>query len=203
MVERWFSDNGGPLFEATDVEFEASYLPRYELESGDDDRSLIAGLDQALTIASPDEAIAAAGAFVDMPGLIRFMALCAVIAQFDSFLYADPTSGRLSLMPWGMDETFYSALLDVKDVHSVLARTCLASPACRQEWAHQTWDILALTESLGLEAERQRIIAQIAPHIAADARKPYTDAQVAMSQMDLYWFLKERRADLVTMLPPP
>jgi hypothetical protein len=136
-----------------------------------------------------------------------------VIAQFDSFpysvpgddifLYADPTDGRLSFMPWGMDETFYSAKLDVKNVHSVLAKKCLASPACLQEWADQTWDILALTERLGLEAERRRIIAQIAPHVAADTRKPYTDAQVAMSQMDLYWFLSERRADLVTMLPPP
>ncbi len=154
-----------------------------------------------------------AGYVVDMPGLIRFMALCAVIAQFDSFpysdpgddffLYADPTTVRLSFMPWGMDETFYSALFDVKNVHSVLAKKCLASPACLQEWADQTWNILALTEQLGLEAERQRVIAQVAPHVAADTRKSYTDAQVATSQMDLYWFLRNRRADLGTMLPPP
>jgi hypothetical protein len=72
-----------------------------------------------------------------------------------------------------------------------------------QEWADQTWNILALTETLGLEAERQRVIAQVAPHVAADTRKSYTNAQVASSQMDLYWFLRNRRADLGTMLPPP
>ena len=65
LIKRWFSDNSGPLFEATDVDFEASYLPLYDLESGPDDRSLIAGLDQALTIESPDDPSAAAGAYVD------------------------------------------------------------------------------------------------------------------------------------------
>jgi hypothetical protein len=213
LVKRWFDDNSGPLFEATDVDFVASFLPLYQLESGADDRSLIAGLDQALTLASPDAAIAAAASYVDMPELLRFMAMCAVIGQFDSFpysdpgddihLYADPTSGRLSFMPWGMDETFYSGQFDVKKVHSVLAKTCLASPACAQAWADQIWDVLTVMEGLGLEAERQRIIAQIAPSVAEDRRKWYTDAQVTQSQLDLYWFLNDRRMNLGTMVPPP
>jgi hypothetical protein len=213
MVKRWFSDNSGPLFEATDVDFVASYLPLYDLESGDDDRSLIAGLDQALTIASPDDAMAEAASFVDIHELIRFMALCAVIAQFDSFpysnpgddifLYADPKTGRLNFMPWGMDETFYSGQVDVNNVFSVLATKCLASPACRKEWTDQIWHILALTDTLGLEAERLRIIAQIAGHVADDTRKSYTDAQVTASQMDLHWFFLDRRTNLGTMLPPP
>jgi spore coat protein CotH len=147
MLARWFDDTGGSLFEATNVDFVAADLPLYDLESGPDDRSLIAGLNAALTLDSPDEAMSSAADYVDLPELLRFMAVCAVTAQLDSFpystpgddihLYSDPGSRRLVFMPWGMDETFYSAEFDVKNVSSVLAKTCLASPGCFTRWTEQ------------------------------------------------------------------
>ena len=44
MLRRWFADDAGPLFEATDVDFVAADIPFFELASGPDDRSLLAGL---------------------------------------------------------------------------------------------------------------------------------------------------------------
>ncbi len=213
MIGRWFSDAEGSLFEATDVDFVASMVPRYELEAGPDDRSRLLGVASALTMPSADAAISAAGQHADLNAFRRFWAVCSVIGQFDSFpysmpgddyfVYSDPTSGRLHFAPWGMDETFYSGSHDVTGVSSVLARRCRESPACWNAYVQQVWDVLALTESMDLAGERVRVMQQIAPYVAADTRKPYTDAQVAQSQSDLYWFITERRQKLSTMLTPP
>ena len=213
LLERWFADATGPLFEATDVDFAPEFVARYDLETGPDDRTLIAGLADALTITSPDAAITAASSFVNLPQFQRYWAMTAVIGQFDAFpysfpgddyhLYADPESDRLWFIPWGMDETFFSASYDVGQVQSVLARTCVASAACFQAYVDQAWEILALTETLDLVGERARVAAQIAPYVAADLRKPYTTADVADAQAAQGWFILERRMWLAQMLPPP
>lgn len=51
----------------------------------------------------------------------------------DYFVYANPTDNKLHFIPWGMDETFYSGSFNVLQVRSILATTCLASPACKQQ----------------------------------------------------------------------
>jgi len=213
MLARWFRDAGGPLFEATDVDFAPQYVNAYELETGPNDRHLLSGAAQALTNASADQAIAAVSAYVDMESFWRFWAMESIIAQFDAFpysdpgddyfVYADPTLGRLTFVPWGMDETFYSGEVDVKLVSSILAKKCLASASCFQSYVDHVWQFLARAEQLNLLAERVRIMNQIRPYVAMDTRKPYTNAQVDDYQGQLYWFLSERRARLGQMLPPP
>ena len=213
MIRRWFPDNTGPLFEATDVDFAASYLADYDLESGIDDRSLLQSLVAALTLPSGDAAMAAAASSADLDQFRSYWAMCAVVGQLDAFpysdpgddyfVYANPAIGKLQVMPWGMDETFYSGLYDVRQTHSVFAQKCQASPTCFQAWVDQVWEVLAMTEAMGLENERVRVINQIAPHVALDTRKWYTDAQVASYQTALYWFIHDRRANLGAMLPPP
>jgi spore coat protein CotH len=212
ILTRWFANAGGTLLDGTDVDFTPGYIDDYQLQAGPNDRSLLIGLVDALMLSSADAAIAAASGYANLPQFRRFWAMCAVIGQFDSFpytmpgddyfIYADPTTHRLWFMPWGMDETFYSAEIDVKDVSSVLAKKCLQSPACFQDFANQTWDLLALTEGIDLEGERVRVANQIAPYVWMDTHKPYTSEQVAAYQMDMFYFINERRARLTQMLPP-
>lgn len=213
MLARWFPDPTGPLFEATDVDFAPAYVGLFEHETGMDDRTLIAGLASALATESPDAAIAAADAFVDLPQFRRFWAMTSVIGQLDSFpysfpgddyyLYADPATGRLRFIPWGMDETFFAPDFDVKQVNSILAEKCKASAACFQDYVNQTWELLGRLEQMGWVAEHDRIAAQIAPHTGADTRKSYTDADVALFQSAMRFFVGERRLWLTDMLPPP
>jgi hypothetical protein len=213
MIARWFDDASGPLHEAEDADFVGAQIAAgFDHKDGPDDRSLLMRLAQALTLPSADTAIAEAGRSANLAQFRRFWALCSVIAQFDSmpysvpgddyFAYADPTSGRLWFVPWGMDETFYSVQHDVLQIHSVLARRCMESPACFQDYVDQTWELQALLEQMDMLGERERVIAQIAPYVELDTRKPYTTGQVAASQQDLYWFFRERRRELERMLPP-
>ena len=63
-----------------------------------------------------------------------------------------------------MDETFYSGSIDVvATTVSVLARRCKESPACFQDYVDQTWELLAMTEQMGFEGERTRVIGTLYP----------------------------------------
>jgi hypothetical protein len=129
------------------------------------------------------------------------------VGQFDSFpysmpgddynVYADPTSGKLHFIPWGMDESFYAADFDVRQVSSVLARKCVASPACFQKFTDQTWSVVKMAEDMGLDSVRAHVAAQIAPFVAMDTRKVYSAADVATYQDALHWFITG------AFLPPP
>lgn len=212
MLRRWFADDTGALFEAVDVDFEREHISRYEHKLGPNDRRLLAGLAAALEQSTPDAALAAAAQYVDLDHFRRFWALCALVGQYDSFpysmpgddiyLYADPTTNKLWFVPWGMDETFYSADYDVMQVYSVLATTCLASPACKQELVNEMWELLAMAEDMDWVGELNRVAEQIAPHVTMDTMKEYDDAMVAEFQQQLYWFLSGRRIKFMEMLPP-
>jgi spore coat protein CotH len=213
MIGRWFSDNTGPLFEATDVELLAKDVPKFELVTGPDDRSLLQGAAEALGKPSADEAITAVSAFVNMEEFLQFWAVEAMVAQFDAmpysdpgddyYAYADPTSGRLSFIPSGIDEAFYSGQLDITAVKGLLARRCKESAPCFQKFVDRVWKILADLEAFDWKAERTRIIAQIAPHVERDTRKWYTAKDVADYQMAMWWFINDRRLELGKMIPPP
>lgn len=212
MIARWFDDPSGALFEATDVDFVVGSIEDFELESGPDDRALLIGLAEALDIASPEAAIAAATEYLDLDAFLSYWSMCAVVGQFDAFpysnpgddyfVYADPGSGKLVFLPWGMDETFYSGEFDIWRIHSILAETCAAAPSCLQQFVDRAWEALELIETMDLAAERTRVVEQIAAHAAADGRKPYDDATVAEFQTQLRWFIEGRRANLSSMLPP-
>ena len=85
----------------------------------------------------------------------------------------------------------------------MLARRCKESAACWQAYQADVWAVQQLTEQMNLAGQRNAVMAQIAPFISMDTRKPYTDQQVTESQGALYWFIHERRAHLNVMFTPP
>jgi CotH kinase protein/Lamin Tail Domain len=212
LLERWFPMPEGPMWEGTDVDFAAQYVAAFELESGDDDRTLLHGAASALALPTGDEAIAAVGAYIDLPAFLTYWAFTVVVGQYDAlpysnpgddfYVYADPANQRLKLMPWGMDETFYSSAFDVTQVKSVLAVQCLASPACKQAWIDQVWATLTVIETAGWVAEHDRVAAQIAPYAMADPKKPYDNATVSSFQTSMRRFITERRNKLLLQFPP-
>jgi hypothetical protein len=213
ILSRVFGDNTGSLFEATDVDFRAQYIPFYDLVAGPDDRSLLSGLAAALTATDPADAMNAAAAYADVDQFTRFWALCAVVGQLDSFPYSDPgddyftyanpATGRLAFMPWGIDESFYAGDVDINAVHSVMALQCKASSACYTKFVDNVWDIMALVEQLDWVAEHGRVAAQIAPFVAQDTRKWYTTGQATMYQEDMWFFISERRQYITAWIPGP
>ncbi len=211
FLKRHFDDNDGPLFEATDVDFRPEHVARYEHKSGPDERTVLEGIATSLTMQPADAALAATSRYLDLDHFQRFWAMESVIGQFDAFpysqpgddyyVYADPTSRKAWLIPSGMDETFFAADFSPLQVHSVLATTCMASSSCFQAYVDHVWDIQATTEAFGLEAERARVQAEIAPHIARDSRRPFSDAEIEYGQTQLGYFIRGRREILSGYFP--
>ena len=220
MLSRWFRNVDGPLYEATDVDFtttDALYpepdgsprndIPLYELKTNLDDRSLLYMLASALTNPSPDQAIAAAGNYLNMAEFHDFWAVTALVGQFDGmpysipgddyFVYANPEDRKLYLLPWGMDETFNASDVNVvTEVYTVLAKTCAASSGCRRQFEDRLSALMSKLEAMNWAAERRRIVQQIAPHVLMDQRKVYTNAEVTAEQENMMFFIEERRMTL-------
>jgi hypothetical protein len=215
MLRRWFDSDEGTLFEATDVDFLPAYVASYEYELGPDDRSALTGMADAMALATSTAALAAAAAHADLAELHRYWAATAVIGQFDAFpysgppgddifVYVDPTTSKLSILPWGMDESFLSSSHEfVEDSVAAYTVHCRAVAGCLQDFADQAWDILADTEAFDLEAERARVAAQIAPFVALDTRKEYSAMDVTSYQDAIGYFIANRRGHFDEMLPPP
>jgi hypothetical protein len=227
MLSRWFRNADGALYEATDVDFttrdtmfpHSDGRPRddiafYQLQSQVDDRRLLYGLAEALTISSPDQAMAAAANYLNVAEWQSFWAFTAIVGQFDGmpysmpgddyFVYGNPEDNKIQLIPWGIDETFNAGDVDVvQTAYSVLARTCAASSSCRQGFATRVWAIMDKMDQLNWEGERAKIAQEIAPYVSMDRRKVYTDQQVLAEQENLRYFLLERRMTLGMYVPPP
>ena len=138
--------------------------------------------------------------------------MCAVVGQLDSlpysnpgddyFTYADPATGRLAFMPWGMDESFYAGDIDVSMIHSVLAVQCKATPACYGKFVDNVWDVLAMAERLGWAAEqRPRGGADRAPRHAGHAQVVHDRAGRDVPERHGV-FISDRRSRLMGWIPP-
>jgi hypothetical protein len=86
-------------------------------------------------------------------------------------------------------------------VRALVANRYEESPGCYRDFVDQTWEILAMGEP-DLLAERARFVTLLAPYVARDTRKPYTDAVVAEYQETLRRYIAGRRAKLAGMIPP-
>lgn len=204
MLARWFADRTGPLHEGTDADFVATLIPVYEHEAGTDDRTALTGLADALTLTG-DAALAAAATHADLDAFLRYWATMAVIGQFDGypystddyFVYREP-GGRLHAVPWGTDETWYRWWRSILEVQSVLAQRCLAAPSCRQAFVDEVWAAEAALRDLDVAGEIDRLAALVAPHAAADPRKPHLD--VGAGQEAVRVFVARRPNDLTFQL---
>jgi hypothetical protein len=215
FLRRWFATDDGPLFEGNEVDFVAEQIALFEHEGGPDDRAALSGLAEALSL-PPDQALAAAEAWVDLASFRRYWAALAVVGQFDGFPYAfddyhvydDPTTGKLAFLPWGMDETYYRWWRDPDNVVGRLAIACEHVPSCRDAFIAEVWDVVDLTEELDLVGRVDTLIARTEEAALDDRRKAYTDDQVAEGRAGVYEFVARRRSDLEQQFltpwqPPP
>ena len=209
LIRRWFSDADGRLFEVWDVDFKAEYIDAFELEYGDDDRTRLWGVADALEDDVPG-AIDAAAASLDLEQFARYWAVGAVIGQFDAYpysspgddahVYDDPESGVLHFLPHGVDETFGSSSHDVTAVNGVIARRCQSDAACTALFAAEVLEVLDVVEAFDWEGTLDEVAAQIAEAAEEDPRKPYTTAAVWDEQDAMRVFVADRRAELQRQL---
>ncbi len=212
LIGRWFEDNTGTLYEVHDVDFEDVWVDEFTLELGEDDRSNLQGLADAMEEEDPDLAWALAAEHLSIESWQLFWAVGAVVGQFDSYpygypgddchVYDDPTTGVLHFLPHGVDETFYSESQSLTSVYGILAEQCLASETCTDEWVDTIWRVQTISEEEDILAFAERVQAQIQRYVRQDPNKPYELETVEDYQDAMLEFIEERAGDLEDQIGP-
>jgi len=116
FLRRWFTDDGGNLYEEGQTDFVPGAEAKFDLETNEtaNDRTDLAGLIAAFQGARPETFLEDLGTALDTQHFLRFTAAELLVNQWDMYsytmfypnnfrLYSDPTSGRFVFLPWGMD----------------------------------------------------------------------------------------------------
>jgi hypothetical protein len=110
------------------------------------------------------------------------------------YLHSDD-QGVFSMMPSGADQTFGDDLPYHQGGGYLFAR-CMQDPACRLDYGKVLGDLLAVIDSLDLDAMAVQVSQAVAPWVETDTRKPYETWDVAAHVQYTRDFLVNRRGDL-------
>lgn len=218
LMAYYFTDDSGGVFTISYADFQSQYLSNFQYDDGATDTTLIASATTALATQPPDAAIAAVAPYVNLHEFTRFWAVVVLTGKWGGWpyaatgepaganaeIYTDPTTNQIYFIPTGINDALSTADYDfVNQVKSVLAIDCAATPSCYQDFATQLMEMDAKAMQLGWKAELDRVVAQIAPYVAMDAKKPYSDADVAMYQTQAGYFITGRDFYIQKYLMPP
>ena len=208
LLKEWFDNDEGSMWEIHDADFQPDLTVGFEIEEGNDDRTQI----DALTATMQGErATQDMFDYVDKDAWYRYFPVMAFIGNLDGYpfsepgddahLYQDPTSGKFHFIPHGLDETFLDDASVEYVMHGVLATACMADEsACKVEWRAALQAVIDFAPGLSLEASVVDIVAEIQPHVEADTRKEFSDADIAIGQGYLTEYIRLRSADLEEQL---
>lgn len=205
MMKAWREVEGGRMFEQWDVDFYDTYIPYFQLEFGDEDRTNLQGVADALEgDGEADDKIALAEAHIDYDSFLRYWAVGAVVGQFDAYpysspgddchVYDNPESGVLEYVPHGMDEAFYYPTHNVQtNAGGILAYTCRQSSDCRARWHQHVADVLDIADAIDQVGYHDLVADQIEDLVTDDDNKPYKNSEVSYYQGAMRSFIVGRR----------
>lgn len=188
MLSRHFADDGGNLYEGTLSDFRDGWMDTFERKTNeaDLDRSDLQAIYDALALTDDAAMLAALEAVVDLDAFFSFWAIETMTTHWDGyagnnnnfFLYGDPTTGRMTFMPWGTDQLFGPGTsLDPGMTRSVMTERLFLHDPSRARYLtrygailDEVWD----DEALLLEIDRVETL--IAGAIPADETQAWQDA---------------------------
>jgi hypothetical protein len=217
LLRRHFVDASGNLYEGTLSDFDATFLATFDLKTNQvvNDRSDLTALASALTATNAD-LLDRLAQLVNLDEFFDYWAMETVLRHWDGyanntnnfFAYHDPTSGRFTFLPWGIDgimdpsTTSATGNMPVAVVTKAeLARRLYAMPTTRDRYLGRVRALLDLAFKEGdILTEIDRMQRLITPVVA-----PADAATVRAAVEGVRTFVRTRRqvvlADLAA--PPP
>ena len=116
LLRRTYDDEDGDLYEGTLSDFRAGWTETFEPKTSDTDPSRACIHEVVEALNAPDDQLEAAlEPYLDLDSFLTFWAMEVLVAHLDGyagntnnfFVYRDPTSDRLTFIPWGIDATFH------------------------------------------------------------------------------------------------
>ena len=189
--ERFLMHHGlvpGRLWEADeDCDFTDGEVWNFEAAYGDGDREQLQDvtdtLDEAGTLGATSE-------LVDDQQFLDFWAWSITFANSDGYPYRNDdfyayehdTDGRLTFVPWGLDETWNRGS-EALDLEGRLATVCVDEAACRTRFDETVSAAIETYWSLGPAELLQELYGLSQPYVDDDERRPY-DLDVVADERD-------------------
>ncbi|MFP2924789.1 CotH kinase family protein [Pyxidicoccus sp. 3LG] len=146
-------------------------------------------------------------AFFDYDRFLTMWAADSLLSHWDGYLfeninnyrvYQDPATGRWTLLPGGIDQTFghregsRSGLRSPWEVSGLLARRCLEEADCQAAFAARLAQVTRVFEEAGLDARVQRTRSQLAADVYADPRKETSNGEFEQAVRETLEFIHTR-----------
>jgi hypothetical protein len=197
-----YGNGDGPLYEGEyGCDFHADDVRSMELDDGrDEGRARVLALAQAA--AGPSQQLFADDGLLDVAALQRFLAVSALIGDFDGYrhahnyrAYRDPVRERWSLLPWGLDRALKKPTAAF-DSHGLLAVRCFDDAACRLGYIQTLHTQSLRFDALRPEARLDALDGVVRRAVQRDPRRPHDDAERAEQMQRTRRFLRTRAAEL-------
>ncbi len=207
FLSRWFDDNDGPFYEMFDVELTPAGVWQLDHDGGPDDRSVLMALAELLE--DPDVLLSEEGAeYLDIDSFAAYFGTSGVIGQFDAypysfpgddvFLYVNPETEKIHMLPHGGDETFSDPERPADFVFGMLAVRCLEDPVCEARFDAAVWAAVDALDDLSLTLEMDRLADELPVERMAH-NAPYTWVEVETAREDVEAFIRDRRERIERM----
>ncbi|MFP2911218.1 CotH kinase family protein, partial [Pyxidicoccus sp. 3LFB2] len=148
-------------------------------------------------------------AFFDYDRFLTMWAADSLLSHWDGYLfetlnnyrvYQDPATGRWTMLPGGIDQTFghregsRSGLRSPWEVSGLLAKRCLEEADCQAAFAVRLEQVTRVFEEAGLDARVQRTRSQLAEGVYADPRKETSNSEFDQAVRETLEFIHTRPA---------
>ena len=146
-------------------------------------------------------------AFFDYDRFLTTWAADSLLSHWDGYLfeninnyrvYQDPTTGRWTLLPGGIDQTFghregsRSGLRSPWEVSGLLARRCLEEADCQAAFSARLEQVTRVFEEAGLDTRVQSTRSQLASGVYADPRKETSNGEFEQAVRETLEFIHTR-----------
>lgn len=143
---------------------------------------------------------------VDWDQVLGVMALELFVGHWDGyawtrnnwFMHLDG-EGRLSLLPWGLDQIF-NDFLPLFEGQGLLLQRCVEDDRCAERHARAVERVMNGLDTIDLPAELAQVAMVLAPFIAQDPRKEVDEGTVVAWQESIPRFIEERRRQVGELL---
>jgi hypothetical protein len=189
FLARWFTQDDGAMFEgAYGVDFEWHEIDLFEYDQGPDpsDRAILEAVTAVLDGGPTDANVAALERLVDLDEFLSNMAVEVLILHWDGYttannyrLYHNPRTGRLSIIPWGTDQTFITLRYGLYGGYGRMMTFCMANAGCRARYEARVLEVADLEDALALDARVDAQRLRLAEEIATDPRAEHSAATQA------------------------
>ncbi len=207
MLDRHFASTQHLFEGAYGQDLFHAHVAQLDPDEGDaEDRSDLQAITTLMEAPPPEGFYAATQHLVNWPLVLRTMAAEVWIGHWDgyaptrnNYYFHFDEGGRLSLMPWGTDQTFASHL-GWYDGRGRMLEACRLDRQCLAAYERALDEVDAAVDRLPLEERITELTATLAPWSAQDVRREYDANHIAQSVQATLAFLERRRADAGALL---